>query len=298
MISERLALFWTGERKMDAVDTAGRSLRDLVWDQLQRGGEFLPGLLAALLVFILGWAVARVARSGVRHLVLASNHLLSRIFPRGVLAGTRISTGAAALLGEVVFWLVLLIALTVAARVAGLASVIGWLDRVTAHLPNLIAGAAVIVVGYFLGFYVREQLAPAAAAATSPQQLLLARLAQAGVLTVAFIVGLDQVGIDVAVLVGVAVAAVAALAAGLAVAFALGARAHVGNLIGARVARQQLSEGLRVRIGDTEGEVLEVTATQIALNTDAGKALLPASCIDQGPVTILARDGGDSDRRV
>lgn len=192
----------------------------------------------------------------------------------------------------------LLIALTVAARVAGLASVTGWLDRVTAHLPNLIAGVAVFIIGYFLSVYVREQLAPASAAATSPPQVLLARLAQAAVVALALIVGLDQVGIDVAVLVGVAVAAVATLGIGLAVAFAFGARAHVSNLIGARVARQQLSEGLRVRIGNVEGEVLEVTATQIALDTDAGKALLPASCVDQGLVTILAPDGGEADRRV
>ena len=281
---------------MDSAETAGRSFRDLAWDQLQRGGELLPGLASAILVFVLGWAIARLARSAVRRLALASNHLLSRVFPRGVLAGTRVSTGAATLLGEVVFWLVLLVTLTVAARVAGLASVTGWLERVTAHLPNLIAGVAVFITGYFLAVYVREQLAPASAAATSPQQVLLARLAQAGVVGIALIVGLDQVGIEVAVLVGLAVAVVATLGIGFAVAFAYGARAHVSNLIGARVAREQLSEGLRVRIGDVEGEVLEVTATQIALDTDAGKALLPASCVDDGPVIILA--AGESGRRV
>ena len=275
---------------MEPVETANSSVSQTLWAQLQRGGDLLPDLLAALLVLLLGWVVARLARSAVRRLALASNHLLSRVFPRGVLAGTRISTAAATLLGEVVFWIIVLIAFTVAARVAGLAPVIGWLERVIAHLPNLIAGVAIFIIGYFLSVYVREQLAPAAAAPVSPQQLLLGRVAQGGVVAIALIVGLDQVGIDVAVLIGLAVAAAAAAGIGLAVAFALGARAHVGNLICARVARQQLSEGLRVRVGDVEGEVLEITATQIALDTQAGKALLPARCVDEGLVTILSPD--------
>ena len=283
------------EPDLETADTAARSFGEAFWAQLLRGRDFLPDLLAALLILVLGWAVARLARSGVQRLAMASNHLLSRVFPRGVLAGTRISGGAATLLGELVFWIIVFITLTVAARVAGIPSIAGWLERITAHLPNLIAGAAIFVLGYFLSVYVREQIAPASAAVTSAPLRLLGRMAQAAVVTVALIVGLDQVGIDVAVLVGVAVAGAAALGLGLAVAFALGARHHVSNLIGARVARQQLSEGVRVRIGEVEGHLLEITATQIALDTDAGKALVPASCVDEGPVTILAPDAGEPD---
>ncbi len=276
---------------METAETDSRPFLGALWAQIERGGDYLPNLVAAILVLVLGWVIARLVRSGVQRLAISSNHLLSRAFPRGVLAGTRVSTGVASLLGELVFWVVLLVTVTVAARMAGLNAITGWLDRITAHLPNLIAGSAIFIIGYFLSVYVREQLAPRSAVDTSRQQLLLGRTAQTLVVAIALIVGLDQVGIDVAVLVGLAVAAAAAVGIGVAVAFALGAREHVSNLIGARVARQQLSEGLRVRIGDVEGEVLEITTSQIALDTDAGKTLLPASCLDQCEVTILAPNG-------
>jgi len=108
------------------------------------------------------------------------------------------------------------------------------------------------------------------------------------VIATALIIGLDQIGIDVALLVALAVVAFAAPVISLALAFGLGARRYAGNLIGARTARSHLSVGLRVRIGDVEGEVLEIMPTQIALNTDAGKVLVPAGYMDEQLVTIMA----------
>ncbi len=163
---------------MESAETdASRPFFDALWAQIERGGDYLPNLLTAILVLVLGWAIARLARSGVQRLALSSNHLLSRAFPRGVLAGTRISTGAATLLGELVFWVVVLVTLTVAARMAGLNAITGWLDRVTAHLPNLIAGGAIFIVGYFLSVYVREQLAPQSAAGRHVAAAAIAGLA-------------------------------------------------------------------------------------------------------------------------
>jgi hypothetical protein len=74
---------------------------------------------------------------------------------------------------------------------------------------------------------------------------------------------------------------------GLSGAYALGARQFVGNLIGARSARHALGAGLRVRIGDVEGIVLEITATHIALDTAAGKLLVPARVIDEQQILII-----------
>jgi hypothetical protein len=193
-------------------------------------------------------------------------------------------------LGENAFWLIVLVTVTIASGVAGLSAISEWLDRITAHLPSLIAGVTIVVVGYFLGVYVREQVAPQTTARTSRQSLFLGRVAQGFVVSTALIVGLDQIGIDVALLIALWVACVAALLIGLAVAFALGARSHVSNLIGVRAARRHISAGVRIRINEIEGEILEITPTQIALDTDQGKTLVPGRFIDEHLITIMAPD--------
>jgi hypothetical protein len=260
-----------------------------MWAALRAGADYLPNFLGAILLLVVGFFVARFARHAIKKVAKATNRLLERSFPSGVFAEARVSEMAAVLLGEIVFWVIILVTITIAAGVAGLTAVAEWLDRITLHLPNLIAGIAIIVIGYFLSVYVREQLAPGGGG-RSAQNRLLGRVAQGFVLSTALIVGLDQVGIDVALLVALSVVSVAALLIGLAVAFALGARGHVSNLVGVRSARRFLSAGVRIRIDDIEGEVLEISPTQVALTTVHGKVLLPGRFLDEKVVTIIATD--------
>jgi len=188
------------------------------------------------------------------------------------------------LAGELSLWIVLLITIIVAAQVAGLAIVTDWLRRLLVLLANLVVGIAIIVVGYFVGLLVRER-----AQAESP---LVGRIAQVTVLAIATIVGLDQVGVDVAVVIALTAVVAGGLVAGLFVAFGLGARRFVSNLIGARGARGMLGPGLRVRIGDVEGTVLEITATHIALDTVDGRLLVPGCSADLERILIITAAGG------
>jgi hypothetical protein len=263
---------------------------DALQDLIRAGADYLPNLLGAVLFLVLGFVVARLARHAIKRIAKAANRFLERSFPIGILAEARVSDMAAVLLGEIVFWVILLVTVTIAAGIAGLSAIAEWLDRITAQLPNLLAGITIVVVGYFLSVYVREQIAPKGGSGGTRQNRLLERFAQGLILSTALIVGLDQVGIDVALLVALSVVSVAALLIGLAVAFALGARSHVSNLVGVRSARRHLSAGVRVRIDDIEGEVLEVTSTQITLTTDQGKVLLPGRFLDEKIITIIAAD--------
>ena len=259
-------------------------LREQFAGALEAALTYLPSLIVALLVLVAGWLVARLARRAARRAAEAANRLLDRVFRRGRLASARASPGVITLAGELSLWIVLLITIIVAAQVAGLAIVTDWLRRLLVLLPNLVVGIAIIVVGYFVGLLVRER-----AQAESP---LVGRIAQVTVLAIATIVGLDQVGVDVAVVIALTAVVAGGLVAGLFVAFGLGARRFVSNLIGARSARGMLGPGLRVRIGDVEGTVLEITATHIALDTVDGRLLVPGCSADLERILIITAAGG------
>ncbi len=281
---------------MESENSWFGSFVDAVSNQLGVGADYLPSVLAAILILVFGWAIARLARGAVRRVAQASNRFLERAFPEGMLAGARVSSLAGTLLGEVVFWVIVLMAVAIAAEVAGLSAISDWLDRITEYLPQLIAGVAIVVVGFFLSVYVREQVAPQASADDSRRRMLLGKVLQGLIMTAVLIVGLDQIGIEVALLIALFVACVAALLIGLAVAFALGARSHVSNLIGVRSARRHMSPGVKIRIGDIEGEVLEFTPAQIALETDKGKTIVPGKFVDEH-VTIIVVPEANQDAK-
>lgn len=278
---------------MGSTNSLSGSFFEVIWNQITIGVDNLPGILTAILILVIGWLVARLARRAVHKLALAANKFLERNFPSGILEEARVSPLIATLFGETIFWVIVLVALNFASEVAGLRAVSDWLAWLTALLPTLFAGIMIVVIGYVLSMYAREQIAPQTTQRKSRQVVLLGRLAQVFIISIALIVGLDQIGIDVALLIALSVVCVGALLTGLAVAFALGAREHVSNLIGARAARNRLSAGLRIKIDDVEGEILEITPTQIALLTHQGTTFVPGRFMDERLITVVAPDVGE-----
>lgn len=281
------------EKKVADMENATSSvsaLQDGAAQALSTVLGYAPSLAAALAVLLCGWLLARLARAAMRRLGSGINRILDRAFRQGPLADARLSMGGTAMLSEIVFWVIVFLTLTAAARTAQLPAISAWLNQIASHLPSLLIGAGIIVAGYFISEIAGREIASSARSARATHSALMGRLAQSAIFATALIVGLDQMGIDVTFLVALFVVSVGAILIGFSIAFGLGARIYVSNLIGARTARHQLANGVLVRIGDREGEVLEVTATQIALDTADGRALVPARMAEEEGIVIVSRD--------
>ncbi|WP_421999924.1 mechanosensitive ion channel family protein [Reyranella sp.] len=252
--------------------------------------DFLPTLLGAAILLLVGWFVARLLRAGVQRAGDHLNRLLDRAFRSGRLVDYRLSPRMLTALARIVFWLTLLVFASIAARAVGLASFGYWLDRMVGHLPNLVVGILVIVLGFLLGPVVRDLTAAAMPAAGASRSLMVGRAVQVVVAVVALIVGLDQIGINVTFIVTVLAIATAALLGGLALAFGLGARTYVANLIGARELGRVLEPGQIVRFGGGEGEVVGVTATTLVLATREGRLRIPAGRFAAESMTVVDAD--------
>ena len=247
----------------------------------------LASLITAVLVIVAGWLLARLARRGARRFSAFANRLLERALRGGSATGVRISLAFTTVTGEIAFWLVLILAFVLAAGIVGIGSIGDWLNQLVIHLPSVIIGASILVIGYFASVYLREVVSSSGEAGDLASASLLGRLVQFATLAVALIIGLDQAGVEVAILL-LAFAIVAGGATFAIVAsFAAGSRSFVANLIGARNAAHLLQPGMRLRVDDLEGDLLEISRTHIAIDTGDGRVLVPAGRLESGPVVIL-----------
>jgi len=267
----------------NARRVAARSVTEIV--------DYLPTLLGACIILLVGWGVARLLRAGTNRAGDKINRLLDRVFRSGRLAQFRLSSRMLSALGEVIFWLTLFVFVSIAARAAGLTTFAIWLDRMTANLPNIVAGVLVIIVGFFLAEIARNLGTATASADRMAQGFLIGKALQIAVIVVALIIGLDLIGINVTFIVTVVAVAAGVLLGGFAIAFGFGARDYVANLIGAHELRREIEPGQVIRVGETEGEVLEITATMVVLVTRDGRRRIPAASFSTEPVTIVDVEG-------
>lgn len=272
---------------MDEVSAILENARRVFLHILAEFIDYLPSLLGASILLLVGWGVAHLLRAGTNRIGDNINRVLGRIFQSGRLSALRLSPRMLSVLAEVIFWLTLFVFVSIAARAAGLTRFATWLDRAVVNLPNLIAGVLVIVVGFFLGAFARDFTTAASPAARTAQSVLIGKTAQIVIIVIALVIGLDQIGINVTFIVTMLAIATGVLLGGFAIAFGLGARRYVENLIGARELRREIEPGQVLRYGDVEGEVLEITATTLVLATRDGRRRIPAGAFAAEAVTIV-----------
>jgi len=248
---------------------------------------YLPNLLGAMLLLVVGWLLARVLRAFTVRAVLLVETLVSRLTTQASPDPMRMRR-ASAVLGAIVFWGALLVFVTAATHVLELTSFTDWLARLVGYLPTLAAGILIVIAGYVLSRFVADLVLATSQRLESAQRALLARVVQVTILTGAILVGADQIGIKITFLAIFAAAIAAVIGGGLALAVGLGARDYVANLIGAHYLRQAFAIGQTIRAGGHQGRILDITATSVVLETTDGRVTLPGRIYNDEAITVLA----------
>jgi small-conductance mechanosensitive channel len=144
------------------------------------------------------------------------------------------------------------------------------------NLPNVVTGVLIIFVGYLLANVAQIATHTAASSADIKHPEVPARIARVLTFVTALIIGIEQAGINVGFLTNMLIVIVAVLLSGAALAFGLGARTLVSNIIGVQQFRRHVTLGERVRFGEIEGVLIETTQTNIILDTNEGRQIIPA----------------------
>lgn len=252
--------------------------------------EFLPRIAVAVLVLVLGWFVARLLRTLIVRAIGRIDLLWHRFISKRGLEQLQPRHPPARIVGELVFWLLILVFVTLATEIIGMGIIGVWLKEVMSFLPLAAAGILIVLLGFVLSSLARDLVGSAATSVGLARGDLLARAVQVIILFTAIIIGVGQIGIDVAFLSMLTGIVLAAILGGLALAFGLGAKNHVSNIIAANQVRTVYQIGDKVKFADIDGRIVDITISRIIIETEAGIADVPAKLFDEA-VTIITEKG-------
>jgi small-conductance mechanosensitive channel len=185
---------------------------------------FLPRLIGALVVLLIGWVVGVVAAGLVSQLVDTVE--LDRFVldtPLGrAMGGTQDAVSST--FGWIAKWFVYALAILAAADVLAIPLLSQWIQTAVTFLPALIAGLLVIVLGFVVADFIGDMIMNTQAATHTAYTQWFASGTRIFLYFTAVVIGLDTMGIDVSILFVFA----QAIAWGLAAAVAIGAGIALG----------------------------------------------------------------------
>ncbi len=238
--------------------------------------QYFPQLLGSATLLLAGFVIAKTLAVSAQKLIEGLDALFVRFAHAESGHHARIQHSYAMIINKLVFWVVMVFFFAVSANILGWDLFSGWLDRIVSYLPGLVTGLLIILGGFLLSNLARAGIITAAQRAALEQSALMARAAQVVIIFSAIIIGVEQIGLNIGFLSNLSVVVVAILLAGAALAFSLGARNLVANVIGAQYTRRHCRVGDYLRIGSVEGEIVEVSQASIVVATGDSKAVIPA----------------------
>lgn len=274
---------------MDRLQGWGAQLIAVFRDTLASFVTYLPVVLTALAVLLIGWLVAHVSRDLVRRALESMDWLFARFVVRSGGRSEALARATSRAVSTVVFWIVLLVFAASALRILGGSLFQSWTETLLGYLPSAIGGVIIIVIALTGGTLARHILEQASVGLGIGQSSVLGRLAQAVIVISGVVIGIDQFGVNVGFLVQLTTVTAAAVFGGIALVFALGTRQHLANLIGAHYARKHYSPGDYVKVGTFEGRIVEIADGCVFIETDDGDVAIPAHRFSDEPSVKLRR---------
>jgi small-conductance mechanosensitive channel len=187
---------------------------------------------------------------------------------------------ASALAGTLIFWIVMLTFMGMAAEVLGLSAFGKMMTALAIFLPRLLGFALLLVLGLFLGQAARELMAgPTEREVTPPWWRQLHQGVQAVIVALTVVVALSLLGIDLRWVTWLIVIFVAVVGLAMALAFGVGFQGLARDLAAGFYLRAQLKVGQRLRVGEIEGEILQLASLYLVLQTMDGPLTLPYSLV-------------------
>lgn len=213
----------------DSVTAVSRSLEDLY----VRFINFLPDFLVAVIVLVIGWIVASAVAKLIRSVLNSAkiDEVGDKLGLDQLSARTGVKMSISATMAWLVKWFILIAIFLAAADILELDQISDFLNQVLLYIPNVVAAAAILLVGSLVARFLSRLVRHSVQAAGLASADLLGSMTQWAVMIFTVLATLDQLKVASAFVQTLFTGFIAMLAIAGGLAFGLGGREHASKVL-------------------------------------------------------------------
>lgn len=210
-----------------------QSLSIIFLQTLSEFSIYLPKIIAALAIFIVGTAIANTIRNLIVKTLdsLKISKALQDTPIEHFITNSEIGKRVEQIVGAVVYWVIMLVIIQTSIAILGLTSLSHILERILAFVPNIISAVIILFFGVLLAGLV-EGLVKGSIRSIDPKTgRALGKISSYLVMTVAVLISISEIGIASEFILILFVGFVFAVSLGFGLALGLGGKDLVKKLL-------------------------------------------------------------------
>jgi small-conductance mechanosensitive channel len=266
-----------------------KDLNQLLFDFKVSFLAFLPKFIFALIVFLIGYLIARLIQYLSKRFIRGTNRFITNKKISKHLQQKHLDQSAV-FISKALYWIILVLFITISSEIMGIPVATAWLSGIVQYLPNILAAIIIVFVGIIGGKIVADIILSATIKSGVTYGNVLSRTVQYSILLITILIAIDQIGIDIALVTIIVSIILGALLFGAALSFGLGAKTSVSNIIASYYIHNTYREGNSVKINNVEGTIIRITSTAVVIDTVDGQVSIPAKDFNE-VISVLVKKG-------
>lgn len=214
-------------------NTYSSALSESLRDLYARFINFLPNFLVAIIILVVGWIVAVFVAKLIKQVLhsLKLDEIGDKLGLDELSVRTGVKLSVSGAIAWLVKWFLLLAVFLAASDILGLDKVSEFFNQVLIYIPNVVAAAAILLVGTLVANFLAKLVRHSVQAAGLASADLLAAVTQWSVMIFTILATMDQLKVAQAFVQTLFTGVVAMLAIAGGLAFGLGGRDHATKVL-------------------------------------------------------------------
>ena len=270
---------------------AGINLWEILQDLLAGFASFIPNLLGALAVFIIGLIVSRMLSKFIQRILvtIGADKLAERLNEIEIVYKSNIRLVPSKMLAKVVYYFLLFIFVVAATDILNMQVISQLMGQILNYIPVLISALAVLVVGLLLSDFIKNVVKTACDSLGIPAAGLISSVVFYFLFLNVAMIALSQARIDTDFIQDNLSILLAGVVLAFAIGYGLASRSIVANFLASFYNKGKINIGDTIGIDGLKGRITDMDNSTFTLEVDGHEVLVPLSKLASEKVEIFER---------
>lgn len=240
-----------------------------LWEKV---AAFIPNFLAALLILVAGYLLAKLVKRLVAGLLnkLGFDSLSEKIGINNMLKSVGAELRASDIIAYAIFIFIMLVFTLTVLETLSLDAVAHTVETFVLYLPKVLGAALILIVGLLIANLVRELVQNTASHVADDYADAVGSIVYGVLVVVISLLAIGQLEIDASFLYTIIEILLIAAGVALALTLGLGTRDISQQLVSGLYAREQFKPGSQISVNGQQGELVEVGTVTATIRSEDG----------------------------
>ncbi len=275
----------------EGLKVGQQALINLVTTAFHKLGGFVPSLLGAILLLVVGWLIAASLKKLSHHLFKFTgiNYLIEHSGVNDFLEKLGFKRKAEDILTSLVYLIVLLIFITAATEILGIRIVIETINKFISYIPQVFGALFIFIFLSYIGKFICQSVSNFLRSYHLEYAAVIGKIIEILIIIFALVIAIKELGFETSIFTANISLIIGIIFGAIGLSIGWGTRDIAKKVVSGLYLRKNLNIGDEIQIKDVKGQIISFENTSIKIKSANEIILIPYDQILESQVQIIKK---------